>query len=69
MCFRHKMLKSGLAIAAVAVLAIVVVASYEKKWLNKWLPAKWQKEGYAACPPGPGTGWAPPYECVPGGYT
>jgi len=43
-------LKSGLALAAVAALAIVLAVSYEKKWLNKWLPTKWQKEGYGACP-------------------
>jgi hypothetical protein len=41
-------MRSGPALAALAALAIVLAAAYEKKWLNKWLPAKWQKEGFGS---------------------
>jgi hypothetical protein len=39
------MTMSGVAFAAVVALTIALAAAYEMKWLNKVLPAKWQKEG------------------------
>jgi hypothetical protein len=36
------------ALAAVVALTIALAVAYEKKWLNKLLPAKWQKEGFNA---------------------
>jgi hypothetical protein len=35
--------KTAYAIGALIVAVIAIVVSYEKGWLNKILPAKWQK--------------------------
>jgi len=33
-------------IAVIVVLIIVIALSYERKWLNRILPPKWQKQGF-----------------------
>jgi len=38
--------KGALALGALVALSVALIVAYEKKYLNKWLPAKWQKEGF-----------------------
>jgi hypothetical protein len=35
-----------LSLAALALLAILLIVAYEKKWLNKFLPTNWRKQGF-----------------------
>ena len=35
-----------ISIAVIVVLILVLIFAYEKKWLNKILPSKWDKQGF-----------------------